>query len=165
MEGSAPVDRPREFKSPHLQRSQNIAARPVVLDLIVHEREGEDDVLVLHPHAGISVYGVKFTGEDRHDRAGTYGTFPGADRYSSAALFDIDDLHLVMPVEVYPGKVLGDSAEICVVCKTRLFVQQGFFILGVFFQIHGKSFRFCAELFANIIIVLFIEAILQENRS
>ena len=139
MEGSAPVDRPREFKGPHLQGSQNIAAGPVVFNLIVDEREGENYILVFHPDAGIPVDGVKFARQDRHDRTCLNGTFAGADCDGSAAFNDINDLHLLMPVEVYPGKVLGNCAEICVVSKARLLVQQGFFILGVFFEIHWRA--------------------------
>ena len=45
-----------------------------------------------------------------------------------------------MPVKVYPGKILGNRAQIGIVGKARLLVQQGFFILGVFFEIHKKPF-------------------------
>ena len=43
--------------------------------------------------------------------------------------------------QVHPREVLRDGAQIGVVGEARLFVQQGLFVLGVFFEVHGDSFR------------------------
>ena len=74
------VDRAGEAQGPHLQGGQNIAPCPVIFDLIVYEGEGENDIFILHPHAGISVDGVKLTGEDGHDGTGHDGIFAGRHR-------------------------------------------------------------------------------------
>ena len=42
---------------------------------------------------------------------------------------DIDDLHLVVPVQIHPGKVLGDGTQVSVVGETRLLMQQGLSVL------------------------------------
>ena len=135
------VDRAGEAKCSHLQRPQYVAACPVVFDLIVHQGKGENDILVLHPNAGIAVYGMKLAGEDGHDGTGPDRKFPGGGGHCAAPFFDIDDFHLVVPVEVHPGKILRDRAQISVVGKARLFMQQSLFILSILFQIHGKSFQ------------------------
>ena len=123
------VDRAGEAQGPHLQRGQNIAPCPVVFNLIVQKGEGEYDILVLHPHAGVAVDGVEFTGEDGHDGTGHDGIFAGSGGHCAAPFFDIDDLHLVVPVQIHPGKVLGDGTQVSVVGETRLLMQQGLSVL------------------------------------
>lgn len=123
------VDRAGEAQGPHLQRGQNIAPCPVVFNLIVQKGEGEYDILVLHPHAGVAVDGVEFTGEDGHDGTGHDGIFAGSGGHCAAPFFDIDDLHMVVPVQIHPGKVLGDGTQVSVVGETRLLMQQGLSVL------------------------------------
>ena len=75
MKGRAFVNGPLKAEITLPQRAQDIAPRPVVLHLIVHEGEREDDVLVFHPDAGIAVNGVKFARKDGHDRARLHRIF------------------------------------------------------------------------------------------
>ena len=58
MKGRAFVNGPLKAEITLPQRAQDIAPGPVVLHLIVHEGEREDDVLVFHPDAWIAVNGV-----------------------------------------------------------------------------------------------------------
>jgi len=73
MERSSHVDRPWKLQGSHLQGCDDVAACPVVFNLVVHQGEGENDVLILHPDAGIAVDGVELAELVGEDNIFTFG--------------------------------------------------------------------------------------------
>ena len=142
MKGRAFVNGPLKAEITLPQWAQDIAPCPVVLNLIVYEGERENYILVFHSDAGRAVNGVELARKDGHDRARLHRVLARTDGNRAASFLDIYDLHLFMPVEIDAGKILRDRTQIGVIGKTRLLVEECFFILGVFFEIHRvKPFR------------------------
>ena len=127
-------------EAPFPQGPCDMKPAPVPGIFVFQDGEGEDDVLIFHGPALRSFNGMKLTGKDGHDAAGMDRIGHKVHENGPPSFFDIDQLHLVVPVGGHPGKVPGDGAEIGIVGKARLFMEPGLLILGIFDQFHGKVF-------------------------
>ena len=121
----------RHGKSAGYKRSKKILFGVVVFAREQHG-QGEYYIFVLHRLVHILIYRVKLSRQDQHQAWCRNMIFLKIHGYLSAALFDIDYLHLIMPVQRHTREIQRYGAKVGIVWEYEFAMCFFFVIIFVF---------------------------------
>ena len=97
----------------------------------------KNDIFVFHAPGFNRIDGMKLSRQDDGEGRTLYRILFQIYRDQSLPLFDIDQLHFIMPVQRHVGKIQRDCANIGIVGKAQVPVSDVFMIILIFKYIHN----------------------------